>query len=70
MLAIAAFFFMRPIYAKTTPYVKGIIPNLIMKIRGLAGKGACKSVEQEDNHEKASRRSRAGNHMGNVSLKL
>ena len=28
MLAFASFFFMPPIYAKTTPYVKGIIPNI------------------------------------------
>jgi hypothetical protein len=37
------------------------------KNRGRTGKVTCKSVEQEENHEKGPRGSWARNHMGNVS---
>ena len=40
------------------------------KNRGRTGKVTCKSVEQEENHEKGPRGSWARNHMGNPDLTL
>jgi hypothetical protein len=41
-------------------------PPVPEKNRGRTGKRTCKSMEQEENHEKAPRWSWARNHMGNV----